>query len=567
MLTLRQYGLGSSRSSQRGQQSIHVSVDKAVQRVTLGHRRFLRAFRRNATDGASNLWSSRGINKTSLQVGENAGQEGEEVSSQFSNDATLEQSLIKEKPSENISESEKEQWEEWIGLIDQSIETIRDTERRMNEAVAVEDYSQATTEKKVIEMMKQNDPLEEIVRQLDDALSSEDYETASALRDQGRLSLLGWWVGKGSQNDPYGHLLHVTREYGRLVGRAYTPVQLQEVMGESQTALIQNAMSLGGMKLGGRGGSGGGQGQQKVKLEDTGNRAFEIYINEDGDTQPFVLQPCEESIKQLQRHTEEAQKQAKASSPKHSIATSPIDEDEEMSSINFKEDQNLEQLLHQKTQEFIQRQNKRQQQIDPQSSSESQQQQEQQQQNFPEIRWLRNPCSIDVHGVNRFRIVAPALSELQKGQQRVQLSATLQLASRGVLNDNAKRQQLLYLIQVKAQKLNKSQYKGRADLQKQLKKIVRDAFREVTGDENLGDDLIKESRQAEEVTLSNEVWYERMHLDYPLTDPFSGYYIGAFGPNGVEILQFRRTVDVQNQEWVVATKITGDANVPAGVEC
>lgn len=49
------------------------------------------------------------------------------------------------------------------------------------------------------------------------------------------------------------------------------------------------------------------------------------------------------------------------------------------------------------------------------------------------------------------------------------------------------------------------------------------------------------------------------------TDPFTGVYLGAFGPHGPELLQLQRIVDSDGDEAVTAVKLTGDANVPAGV--
>lgn len=45
--------------------------------------------------------------------------------------------------------------------------------------------------------------------------------------------------------------------------------------------------------------------------------------------------------------------------------------------------------------------------------------------------------------------------------------------------------------------------------------------------------------------------------------PFSGLYVGTFGPHGPELLRVSRQVE-GGQEWAVATKLTGDPNVPAG---
>lgn len=67
--------------------------------------------------------------------------------------------------------------------------------------------------------------------------------------------------------------------------------------------------------------------------------------------------------------------------------------------------------------------------------------------------------------------------------------------------------------------------------------------------------------EGENVT---SVSYQRIHMDPSAgTDPLSGLYLGSFGPHGPELLRLDRTL-VDGEEVVQATKLTGDANVPAG---
>ncbi len=49
----------------------------------------------------------------------------------------------------------------------------------------------------------------------------------------------------------------------------------------------------------------------------------------------------------------------------------------------------------------------------------------------------------------------------------------------------------------------------------------------------------------------------------PPPAPPPGVYVGTFGPHGPELLRVSRQVE-GGQEWAVATKLTGDPNVPAG---
>ncbi|KAI7835685.1 hypothetical protein COHA_010424 [Chlorella ohadii] len=69
---------------------------------------------------------------------------------------------------------------------------------------------------------------------------------------------------------------------------------------------------------------------------------------------------------------------------------------------------------------------------------------------------------------------------------------------------------------------------------------------------------------AERWGLEGQTTYQRVRLgSFVKTDPFNGLYLGTFGPHGPELLQVARQMEGV-QEYVVATKLTGDPNVPAG---
>jgi hypothetical protein len=57
--------------------------------------------------------------------------------------------------------------------------------------------------------------------------------------------------------------------------------------------------------------------------------------------------------------------------------------------------------------------------------------------------------------------------------------------------------------------------------------------------------------------------YRRISVDKSTSDPLTGLYLGSFGPHGAELLNLTRSV-VDGEETVLAVKLTGDANVPAG---
>ena len=79
------------------------------------------------------------------------------------------------------------------------------------------------------------------------------------------------------------------------------------------------------------------------------------------------------------------------------------------------------------------------------------------------------------------------------------------------------------------------------------------------------------SQRGEEDLAQNQlvVSYRRLSVDkMSRLDPFEGVYYGNYGVHGTELLELRRQMLVEDdgtwQEYVVATKLTGDPNVPVG---
>jgi len=53
-----------------------------------------------------------------------------------------------------------------------------------------------------------------VQQQLTDALAEERYGDAADLRDSGLTGLQGWWAGQ-YEDDPVGHIMHITPEFSR----------------------------------------------------------------------------------------------------------------------------------------------------------------------------------------------------------------------------------------------------------------------------------------------------------------------------------------------------------------
>ncbi|KAL4854555.1 Protein EXECUTER 2 [Chlorella vulgaris] len=104
---------------------------------------------------------------------------------------------------------------------------------------------------------------------------------------------------------------------------------------------------------------------------------------------------------------------------------------------------------------------------------------------------------------------------------------------------------------------------GRKPSKDQLNEIARQALRLATA-QALGVGGAADTAANRWAVLEGRTTYERLDLSKVVkTDPFSGLYVGTFSSHGPEILQVSRQME-DGREWAVATKLTGDPNVPAG---
>lgn len=86
------------------------------------------------------------------------------------------------------------------------------------DAVRSERFAEAARLKEALATLEDGDAVARTQQQLQAALSEERYGDAAELRDGGLASLHGWWAGRAGDDDPVGHILHVTPEYSRWEG-------------------------------------------------------------------------------------------------------------------------------------------------------------------------------------------------------------------------------------------------------------------------------------------------------------------------------------------------------------
>ncbi len=76
-------------------------------------------------------------------------------------------------------------------------------------------------------------------QELQGALEREDYAGAAQLRDGGCAGLVGWWHSR-AEDDPVGHILRITPDFGRYTAVKYSAQDLAEmkVLSSMLSALI-----------------------------------------------------------------------------------------------------------------------------------------------------------------------------------------------------------------------------------------------------------------------------------------------------------------------------------------
>ena len=105
--------------------------------------------------------------------------------------------------------------------MDELEEALYSTSDALAEAVAREDYAEASALKERYAALEGRDTTLAIEEAFSAAIAEERYGDAARLRDEGGVRLLGWWVGREWPEDMAGHLVEVTGGVGRYVGRAW----------------------------------------------------------------------------------------------------------------------------------------------------------------------------------------------------------------------------------------------------------------------------------------------------------------------------------------------------------
>jgi len=162
----------------------------------------------------------------------------------------------------DASNEDDEEWTRWQEIFEQVEESEKYLEAlqvQLREAVASENYEDAAALKGAIDACHKEDPVRQIMEDLKLATVEERFEEAALLRDEGGAGLCGWWLGQDSvqsedgtvtETDSFGHIVHISPERGRFVGREFTARTLAELQDiEEEDMAKQEVWSILGLPV------------------------------------------------------------------------------------------------------------------------------------------------------------------------------------------------------------------------------------------------------------------------------------------------------------------------------
>ncbi|CAL8470008.1 g9550 [Coccomyxa elongata] len=507
----------------------------------------------------------------------------------------------------NAEEEAWEHWKEYFNDMDNLYEHACELESAMELAVMDEQFEEAAKLKKEYDELRKKDLVDTMLTELNAAVESEDYATAAELRDTGCAGLIGWWHSR-AENDPAGHLLRIAPDFGRYTAVMYTPRDFAELKGwnndttygpfggmgfqDSSAVTVEATMQELGMpvmeifvrrdsngklerqacvvreadKQGDADGdastaldllSGGATPHMDIHMDtgepgNGGSFAMRISLNPDGTPASFTEAPTIMDMESLMAAamdgTEIVQvedgnddgEDGETSGMQHNFSRTAatvtrMDHNNFVLSVPSTSSQTEEPALddvnphaeHQgaldKLREALAMSG------DPQAGAED------------------GLAAIVVHDSYR-KLPNPTAAQEEEDTP----STSGQDDPEGKSNDAWRKA----ASEVARLHNERNPDQPMAISGEELAKVIRSA---ATGALDLLQQSLKPSFCLEGTTL-----YSRITTDIPKTDPFTGLYLGTFGPHGPEVLQLQRSVTEDGEECVLGIKLTGDQNVPAG---
>lgn len=465
-----------------------------------------------------------------------------------------------------------ESWTEYFNAMDDTVRELNAVDEEIEMAVKQEDYTRASALHQEQERMEALDMVLQIQKDLDLAISEERYDDAAHLRDDGGTRLLGWWVGREGENDAQGHLLHITQDFSRYVGHAFTGSMLAKSLGWTGDSVSSPFDATDGEAI-----TFTVVGEDNGE-DDFGTPVFEVFYRKGSSgwehqavvlNSPVAALPSGSDLEELS-----------------AILASQVGEGANVISVEKGKDPDGTgyvkiNLANQSQSGSI---------FDIQNEGEDEEEVlfiEEDDDNIRTVDDLARLIDSDegssdtAHGVVSMNEVEDgnedgdnedlfaALTEMGSAMslsQRVPAEVDWKDKDSFVLKvDPVKQKEIL----APSEELLTSKIAASEDSMKELEEMVRAALGKSRDQEgsNVSSPAKfspKETSTSSEVAgLEGEVTYRRLRLPSKSTDMFNGLYLGSFGPHGPEVISVARG-QVEGEEWVFGHKLTGDVNVPAG---
>jgi len=570
--------------------------------------------------------------------------------------------------------------------LDELAEQGEEIEEQLNQAVAAENYSLASEMSAELRELKAQDYVEVASQALQQALEIEDYQHAAALRDRAGLGLLGWWAGKSttttnstnndsnstSSTNDHGHLLYVSKDFGRVVGEAFSAKDLASLVEQRRpldspdngaSILMSATSSIGSTSLGALEDAFSGFMDQDEQQIEYGRPVFEVFLKpngssdeggDDGDASLNIQQKVAairvhpDKVNQVMPSMVESLAEVITgdltdNGQKVVSVESGADEDGEFVRINLssgKSDDNvnndndegeinvenfLEKFYEEEEAAEKKKNDGAEQEMDgiharryADVANTAEEEGELTSFESMQIQFQRVPADIKWQGRDAFTItvddtINSITTDYYHEHDESTSSTTAEAAMLAISNNNnnnddesspigttpttATTDEILEkpvqetiedlkarlvsdsddltleslaaeIEAIQAERLKRKEGNNSNDKDKDDKEIFNKVFTKVMK-AAMEDEKIMDRDNGmlffNSVADGNTLAYSRLPPSQATkTDPLSGLFIGAFGPHGPEIVQVTRTNKKDGEEWVVATKLTGDVNVPAG---
>ncbi|GMH35156.1 hypothetical protein BSKO_03024 [Bryopsis sp. KO-2023] len=459
--------------------------------------------------------------------------------------------------------------------------------RELEQAVRVQDFETASRIRNELSAVGSDDTLSSLNQDLAAAINQERYADAARLRDEGHSALEGWWVARGL-DDPCGQMVHIRSDYSRYVARVYSTKDIAEAHGWTD----DDEMTSRGRT-------------PSENLREMGRTAMEVYLRANAEG-TLEHQACALKIRAATENPDgslnlpeigrqvmvASEKDANGNVTKMTVTfKSPDDKegamDEEDVEVRYEEGPAslpTQPFSSSNFDDFDEDSEASYWEIEESSDDEGEEEEigditpdEALYRVQADLKWLdRDHFYLNVHEDPGPQSVVPEpwgrsitsdLSEAGPSDSDLPLNIIGNLEERAAMSQTGASS--VEALQAVARTVGSKQLGGKAekvtiDRQELVDLLVGMMHGEYTEDtySKIAELLALNMRQ--DFGFENEVRFTRIPIDHPPTDPFSGLYLGAFGPHGPELLLVRRTRCGEDVDMVEGLKLTGDPNVPAG---